>query len=224
MQRGFLSGSNHTRIKGLSEPDDIGPQRRAAVSTVGRAGITFGAGGCASPAARAAIAMKGSVNLEWERGLRILDAQGICCVTGGPVMQAVDVLGHECDAVATQRQSGERVVARVGCTLGDEPTTPLIPFPYQGWITLKGLGRGQLLRSVGSPQPTLATKRGYTRLGGHSGTCEDEDPLSVLEHRARLLDELGHWVGHALQALQASRIQPAIRATPPMGVIAPSQR
>ena len=115
-------------------------------------------------------------------------------------------------------------MAGVRPTLGDEPAAPLVPFPYENWITLECLERSQLFRSIGSPEPTLVTKRRYTRFGGHAGAREDEDPLSVLEDRARPLDELTLGVGHVLQAPQASRIQPAIKAMPPIGVIAPSQR
>src|SRR5687767_5470636 len=87
-----------------------------------------------------------SVQLEWH-GRRCDDAQLGGNRVGGLAVQIVDVLGHDADAAAREREPRERQVRVVRPTARDDVAPPGVPLPDEPWIARERPRRRELLRA-----------------------------------------------------------------------------
>jgi hypothetical protein len=177
---GLLSGgeclAEGALVERLAEPDDV-RAGEAATFDARRKGlrprcINGGAVLRAPAASGAAIPEQRAVKLERERCMGITSSR---CDEGGRCMQPINVLGDDRHAGARECQAGDREVRRVGCTAGDDLTTPAVPLPDQARVACERLRSREVLDTVVLPEAVLATKGRDAGFGADAGAGEDED-------------------------------------------------
>ena len=70
----------------------------------------------------------------------------------GALMQTVDILGNESHVTITAGPGREDGMCAVRFAVGNQSTSPVIPFPNQRRVSSERVRRGQILWSVSAPQ------------------------------------------------------------------------
>ncbi len=93
----------------------------------------------------------------------------------GLLVVTVHVLGYD-DQVSLLLQIHQGMMSGVGFRLGNELSSPVVPFPHQLGVGVESSGGGQLFGTVLAPEGILAaTKSGDTAGGGNSGPGQHGD-------------------------------------------------
>jgi hypothetical protein len=93
-----------------------------------------------------------------------------------PLVQPIDVLGHEQEVAHEPLEARERPVAGIGLGTRNQAPTPLVPVPDEPRIAARRLGRRELLGAKARPEPGLCvTEGGDPALGGDAGAGERDD-------------------------------------------------
>ena len=80
-------------------------------------------------------------------------------LAAGDFVQAIHVLGYQGEPFRSPSlHFGQGEVPGIWLRRVDEAAQPVIPFPNQVWIALKGLGGGQLFRRIIPPQAIRPAK------------------------------------------------------------------
>ena len=156
----------------FAEPDDAGPDRRAAVQARGgrerAAGsrfvlcCIFWRGGGAPPAGAAARRVQTAMQMDH-------------AAAAGALMQVVDVLRDQRHRGHLPRQRGDGVMGCVRLGTRHLGAAPFIPTPHQIGLRRKGLRGGERARVEARPQAGQGiAERGDAAFGGHAGSGEDE--------------------------------------------------
>ena len=121
------------------------------------------------------------MNLERKRGFRALSSESSGFCPGGAVVESVDVLGHQGDALPQQGEPRQRLMAWVWCAIGDQASTPLIPFPDEYRVALESLGGGELFWAIGAPETLVAPKGGDAGFCRYPSTRKHHDRFSFVQ-------------------------------------------
>ena len=144
----------------------------------------------------------------------------------GAFVQAVHVLGDQARPIPLAHESRDRPVGRVGEAGSHADPAPLVPFPHQARVPGESLGGCKFLRSMMLPEAIGPAEGGHSGLCADSGTSQHQNPIHPRDQLARSfeLGGRGRCLTHPRKILHPRSAQPTIRAIPPRGVTAPSQR
>jgi hypothetical protein len=93
----------------------------------------------------------------------------------GEVVQTIDVLGDQSEGGLSGFQTDQRVVRRVGCGLGNDLATPVVPLPDEARIARKSFGSGEVFGAKILPEPACAAEGWNAALGGNARAGERRD-------------------------------------------------
>ena len=173
-------GVEHGRVEPLAEPDD-GRAQQGAARTSRRQGPEIdalvvellAALGAAQPPER---------TVQPER----IDATG-------PLMEAVDILGHQAEVGVARLPAGQGLMAGVRLGARRLLSAPIVEAPDRLGVGGEGLRRRQRGRVVALPEPIGAPKGRQTALGGDPGAGQDDDGLVAGDEPAETLTDChGH--------------------------------
>src|SRR5262249_15439987 len=79
-------------------------------------------------------------------------------VRSGGSMKSIHILGDEPEFPGMPFQRDDGFVRWIGFLGSEQLAPPVVPFPYQPWVTLECLGRGEIFCEKVAPQPVRAPK------------------------------------------------------------------
>lgn len=88
-------------------------------------------------------------------------------------MEPIDILRDQPHSIGPSLfKLHERVVGRIWLFRGNQFAPPVVPFPDQPRVPLKGLRGREILRAKGTPQAVHPAKRGDATIGGDASSRE----------------------------------------------------
>src|SRR3954469_20596635 len=94
-------------------------------------------------------------------------------------MEPVNILRDQPHAIGPSLfQLHERIVGGIRRFRGNQFTPPVVPFPDQPWVPLKGLRSCEILRAKVAPQAIYSAKGRHAAVGRNAGSREDSHVLS----------------------------------------------
>ena len=88
-------------------------------------------------------------------------------------MEPIDILRDQPHSIGPSLfKLHERVVGRIWLFRGNQFAPPVVPFPDQPRVPLKGLRGREILRAKGAPQAVRPAKGRYAAIRRNSSSCE----------------------------------------------------
>ena len=91
-------------------------------------------------------------------------------------MQSINILGDQSEVLEIPFKLTDCLVAGVGTSLQNLPTTPVIPLPDSAGICPKRLGGRVILNLECTPQALSASESGDSAFRRYTSAREDNDP------------------------------------------------
>ena len=89
-------------------------------------------------------------------------------------MEPIDILRDQPECIVrTTFKFDKSDMGRIRLFRGNQFAPPVVPFPDQPRVALKGFGRCQILRSKIAPQAVCPAKGRHAAIGGNAGSRED---------------------------------------------------